>query len=403
MSTRHSATAILLACSAAFFWSQSWRALVYSALPEISLELGLSAGTASLIIGAMYSANMAGVLLGGFLPWGSRPVVLGALAVTVAAQWGMARAGSLGSLISLAALGGIGNGLYFNRGTNTITLQFAGAVGRAISVHELIGTAGLTLGAVFLGGTLPLLGWRWAAVAWSAVGLLASLLFWRHVPERWQGGGSRSAAALPLDARAPALILLGGCLFGLVVGLAAALPQLLVVGWGIAPAAAASFSGYTRVGAMAGIIIGGALGNWATRLRVQAAVFALCGLCVAGMALTGYGFWFGFLLITMTVTASACTPAYFAQIAFSYRPDEQERIFGIISAPAGILATVITPVAIGYLLEHTSAAAALGSLLALPLGGLIAIGWLAAFRRRSWSATATAPVPGVRAAQDRRL
>jgi MFS family permease len=372
-------TAALLACCIAFFWAQSSRAVIYSAMPAISVETGMDAARVGLVTGTLYAGYTVAVYVSGLLPFGRRVTVSGGLLATALANVGFACVSSWPAMLVLAAFGGAGIGLYLPRGTVVIVESFPpGARARAMGWHEVAAASGLMASPVFVGAMLHWVSWRIAVTVWSLVGVAAAVAVWRWVPEGPPRARDAGRRALPLDGRALALACTGGACFTVMSGFATMLPTIVARGWGVAPPEAASFTGWTRASGLVGALVGGVVADRVRRVR---AVFGAHGVVLASVVLLtvqDYGAVFGVLVMVMTAAACAAATTYYALLGDSYRADERERIFGPIAAAASLIGSVATPVILGGVLNALGARATVATMIAGPVLGLVAV---TAYRR----------------------
>ena len=350
-------------------------------MPALSLETGLDPARVGLLTGTLYAGYAVALWASGFLPFGRRATIVGGFLLTVLGNVAFARSEALGAMLVIAALGGAGIGFYLPRGTAVLVETFGpGARARAIGWHEVAASLGLMLGPLFMGAALLRVDWRTAVTLFSVVGVAACLAVWRWVPDAPAGAARPAGARLPLDARIPALAAIGGACFAVISGFFTMLPTLAARGFGVPPAEAASFTGWTRASGLVGAFLGGFAADLAGRLPSLAAWFLVALAAAAGLALLDYGWAFGALVMVMTVAACAGATAYYALLGDAYRPDERERVFGVIAAAASLVGSVGTPVVLGLVLNAFSARAALLVLAGAPLLGLAGV---IAFHRAS--------------------
>lgn len=155
------------------------------ALPDLSAEIGMKAGSAGWAIAA-YAIPFGGLmLLGGRAAdlFGSRRMFLIGLVLFTAASLTAGLAVNESMLLAARALQGIGAALLSPAALATLTTRFSGADRhRALAVWASIGGVGAAAG-VLLGGLLtdgP--GWRWIFYINVPVGVLVALLLPLLVP-----------------------------------------------------------------------------------------------------------------------------------------------------------------------------------------------------------------------------
>lgn len=367
--------AALAACCLAFFWAQSARAIVYSAMPALSAELGLGPTTVGLVTGAMYAAYSIAMWVSGLLPFSRRATVVGGLLLGALTNVALAWSGTVTALLLIAAVGGLGLGVYLPRGTAVIVEAFpAERRARAMGWHEVAAGAGLMVAPLCMGALLLVTSWRVAITLWSTVGLVAAAAVWAWVPEAPGPRRTATAAPLPLDARVPALACMGGACFAVMSGFFTMLPTLMAQGFGATPAGAAAFAGWTRASGLGAALAGGWVADWVGHTRSIAGWHSLAALAIVGLWFLDAGTPFAALLMVMTMAASAAATAYYAVLGEAYRPAERERIYGLIQASASLLGSTLTPVLLGVVLDRVSARATLVTLTAFPLVGLAGLG-----------------------------
>ena len=372
--TRFRPRAVLAACWLAFFWVQSSRAILYSAMPALSAETGLDPTSVGLITGALYAGFAVAVYISGFLPISRRLAIAGGAVVTSLTNVAFAWSGSVPAMLSIAAIGGAGVGLYLPRGTAAIVEAFRPEQrARALGWHELAASAGLMAAPLFMGGMLLVAPWRVAVMLWSLVGLGTALVVWRWVPDAVAPAGGGGGGRLVLDARVLAVACMGGACFAVISGFFTMLPTIVATGWGATPAAAASFAGWTRASGLVGALAGGWLADLAGRVPSLVGWYLAILAAVVGLWFLDYGAAFAALVMVMTVAASGGATAYYALMGDTFRPAERERVFGLIAATASLIGTVVTPVTLGLVLDRISARAPLVALTGAPLLGLAGV------------------------------
>jgi MFS family permease len=348
------ATAALVACWIAFFWVMGSRSVLYSAMPALAVETGFDAGTIGLLTGTLYAGYALTLYVSGLLPFRRRTTVAAGILLTGAANVAFAGVRGLPALLVLSALGGIGIGLYLPRGTAAIIEAFPVAArrARAMGWHEVAATGGLLVGPLFLAACLLVTSWRVAVVAWALTGVLA--------------------------------VCVGGAAFAMIGGLFTMLPTILATGWGVSPPSAAVFTGWTRAAGLPG----SALGGWAFarlgRLRALAGCYVITLLTTLAMTPLDYGLALAAAIMVIAMIASAASTGYYTMLGDAYRPDEIERVFGLIAAAASVVGTVGTPIVLGAVLARWSARAVLITMVAAPLlglAGVVLFARLGTFRR----------------------
>jgi nitrate/nitrite transporter NarK len=209
---------------------------------------------------------------------------------------------------------------------------------------------------------------------WSVIGLAAAVVVWHWVPDAAAAAAGTTARVRPwLDARVLTLACMGGACFAIISGFFTMLPTIVATGWGATPAAAASFTGWTRASGVVGAVAGGWLADRAGRLSSLVAGHVAVLLALAALWFVDYGVAFGALVMVMAVAASGGATAYYALMGDAFPPRERERVYGVIAATASLIGTVGTPMALGVALDHGSARASLVVLAGAPALGLLGV------------------------------
>lgn len=364
---------VLVACCVAFFSVLSYRSVIYSAMPAVSAEIGLRTTTVGLIMAAIYTGHVVGVLSSPFLAVRRRHVVVGGLLVAAAAVVGFSMARSALGLAATGMAGGWGLGLYLTRGTAMIIETFApGTRARAMGWHEVASSAGLMGGGLFVGLLLLVVSWRVTVVLWAGVALGAVVLVRRWMPD---GSPARTVTArAPLDLRIGALALLGGAGLAVHGGFYSILPTLLVDAGGLTPPAAATYAGWARTSGFVGALAGGWTSDRIGSRRSLAGWYTVALVGAGILPAAGFGWVFTAALVTMTVGACAAVTASYALLGDAYGPGEVERAFGLIAALVSVLGSVVTPIALGAALEHFGAVGAGLTIAMAPVLGLVGVG-----------------------------
>ncbi len=394
MHTLRGAWPVLAACFISFFWSQSSRAILYSVMPAISAETGLDPKLIGLLTGFLYGGYTLAMFVSGLLPWGRRATVVGGFLLTTVCNLGFALTSGLPAMLVLATLGGAGVGLYLPRGAAVLAETFLPQErARAMAWHEVAASAALMLAPLAAGALLVHVSWRTAVMLCTPIGLAAALAFWCWIPDAPPHRATAAGGAQFLEGRALALALMGGSVFMVIAGFPSMLSTIVNKGWGVSPAVAAGFVGWIRVGGIGGSLGGGWLADRYGRPATLMVTNLLTLACLLGMWLNGYGPLFSALTVVAITAASGASTAYYALLGDTFAAGERERVMGPISAAASLLGTVITPMALGYILEGFSAHATLAAVLTAPLIGLGALVWYLAatgrIRRRPRGSTAS--------------
>jgi MFS family permease len=361
--------AVLLVCCLGFFWAQSARAVLYSVMPAVSLEIGLDAAQVGLVTGVLYGSYSVALYLSGFLPLGRRAVVVAGFLVAALSNAAFGLTHGLGGMLAVATVGGLGAGVYLPRGTAALVEAFEPRRrARALGWHELSASTGLVVAPLFIGAALLVVSWRVAVAAWSVVGLVTVAAAWRALPEGPRRG--TTAALGGLDVRALALAGMGAACFAVISGFFTMLPTMAALAWRLSPPAAAGFTGWTRTGGLAGALLGGWAADRLGRMPSIVGFHAIALAAALSLPLLPYGPGLGAVVMVMALASSAAATAYYALLGDTYRPEERERVFGPIQATASLLGSAATPVGLGLALARLSPGVALLGIAAAPLLGL---------------------------------
>lgn len=211
--------------------------IVSTALPSITRELGTTIGASQLVMSGFLTALAMFMVTAGRLGdrYGRRPVLLGGLALFVAASVGATLAPGIGWLIAARFVQGAACAVLYT-GTSTLVEQLfpEGERGRAVGWLYAVNGVGLAIGPVLGGLLVPAFGW--------------GSVFWINVPFGLAAIASIVAAVpSPTPSRDAGLDVAGQVLLAATVAAAVAFVSLPeTFGWVSAPvliAAAAAVSG----------------------------------------------------------------------------------------------------------------------------------------------------------------
>lgn len=343
----------VIACTIVFFWVISLRAYLFTVLPTIAADLGLSPSAAGALIGVVSLGYCAALWSSGFLPGKCRRVIVVGMAASVIAMLGVALSPGPAALYAAAALAGLGSGVYLPLGLAIVVgVSRPGRRSRNMSFHELAATAGSFCGAAFVALALPVLTWREATAVWSLVGVLGCLamLFLRTDPiVRPQVG---SGPLLRADAMLGAAIAVFATCQLLLTGLTSALPLILVNGWGVEQGEAAAAISWTRLAGLLGIGVVGALGDrWrpATAVRV---FFGVAAVATAAMAVLPFGLPFIVAAFTLTAVGTAAVILISVVVAQAFPEELRSRSLSLTNGSAGVMGLAVLPALFGVFVEN---------------------------------------------------
>lgn len=348
-------------------------------MPAVMDEMYLSAAQVGLITGTMFLGYAVAVWTSGFIPLSRHTAVIGGAVISVLGHLGFVLSHTVPLMLAMALISGAGVGIYLPRGVAVLAEAFPPTErARAFSVHEVAAMAAMMLGPLFLGVMMPLISWRGALALWSVVGLVAIVLFWRYVPpERADADGAAAvdAARLALDGRMVSLVGVGMAVFILLMGFVSVLPVIVATGWQVSPAAAASFVGLTRIGAVVGSVFGGLIADRFGRMQALFVAYSVPLVMLLFLYNLDYGLLFGVAVTVLTLTASVGTPAYYALVGDTYPAHLRARAAGVIGGTATMFGVVVTPVLLGWVLDHFAARNAFLVVMVTTAVGFAAMYW----------------------------
>ncbi|KKM09637.1 hypothetical protein SY88_17600 [Clostridiales bacterium PH28_bin88] len=112
---------ILFACWLTFFWIISYRAVYFTLVPLISLDLGLMPGQAGLLVDMLFFGYAVAVWLSSFIPARRKALVIGGLMLSLASQVAVMGITTFSMLLPITFLISFGGGLYLPRGVSLIS------------------------------------------------------------------------------------------------------------------------------------------------------------------------------------------------------------------------------------------------------------------------------------------
>lgn len=342
----------LLACSAIFFWSISIRAVVYTVMPAVAADLGLSSSVAGLVISALLLGYTLASSSAGWLPGSVKTRVLVGMAFSLPCVVLFALAPSLLLLFVGAALTGLGIGVYLPLGL-TVVVEMGGANRKALylSIHEVAATLASFGGSAFVAAGLSVTGWRETVLAWCIVCVLALLAFSFARIGGVKRAERRRAGAIGLSR----VLVLGTVAYGigmvLIGGLISVLPLIMVRGWGLDQSYAASIVANTRLAGLLGVAAAGLL---ADRFGYQRILLVLQLLTVVGtavMSVVGPGDSFLWATAVLAVGASGNIVLIPVAVTSAFLPVQRERAMAVCAGVGGLTGMVLAPAFFGVLVD----------------------------------------------------
>jgi MFS family permease len=341
----------VLACSALFFWYLSLRALVYTIMPTVAANLGLSTSLASIVIAVQLLAYCISSWFAGSLPGSRKARVLAGALITLPAVVIVALSPNLWTLLPAAALTGFGMGVYIPLGISLI-VEMGGRHRSALylAIHEVAATLGAFGGSAFVAVSLPRTDWRGSFLAWCLVGIVATAIFAAVKDERGKG----RVAIQMRPARFSRSLVLGSACYAvssiLLIGLISVLPLIMVRGWGLDQAYAASVTGYTRLAGLIGVFAAGLLADRLGHHKVILVLQVMAAVGVAAMA-AGYGPLFLPGLVITAIGASGNIVLVPVLVMASFAPSQREQSFAVCTGFGGLTALVLSPALFGAMLD----------------------------------------------------
>lgn len=220
--------------------------------------------------------------------------------------------------------------------------------GGYMGAHELMAMVAYTVGPLFAGATLPVLGWRGVALSWigllTVVGLALLTIVAQSPPAAAAARRAADAAPLRLDLRFAAHAAMGACFTTLMSGFLNLLPIWVVGRWGIPAATTASLIGLARMAGLLGSPASGLLSDRVDRLKLISWYALLAAGTVFGMTRVGYGATFVVLLTLLCLVTSAMSPVYYAAVSEAYPVDRRPGELGRVVAVGNSTGQVVIPV-----------------------------------------------------------
>lgn len=274
--------AVVVLLWGAFLLNYVDRQAAFSIFPALEREMGFTSVSLGLVGTVFIWTYAAGILISGRLAdVVARPaMVLSSLVLWSLAMLGSAKSGSVSQFLLWRGAMGITEALYFPAAAAMIAgLHGSRTRGRALAIHHSAQLVGSALGGWFGGWSADHAGWRAGfeslallGVAYSLV--LAPALWWLLSGVRF--AAADAAAARPGDVlRArPMRVLMAAflCFCGMLWMIYAWLPQHMFARHGLSMTEAGfAATAYLQASTLAGILMGGYLGDTRNRLRVTCA------------------------------------------------------------------------------------------------------------------------------------
>ncbi len=208
---------VMVLVGAAHFSSHFFQLALAPLFPILNHHFGASYAELGLIVTVFYIASgicqaFAGILVDRF---GARPMLALGLSLLAGSIALAGLATHYWMLLPLAVLAGIGNSVFHPADFSILTAKIDKTrLGRAYSIHALLGTIGYAMAPVIIGGLAAIFDWRAALVATGAAGVVIALILWRSPalvvePTHLRGrkeGGDRAAFSYARLVATPAIV-----------------------------------------------------------------------------------------------------------------------------------------------------------------------------------------------------
>jgi predicted MFS family arabinose efflux permease len=266
--------------------------------PLLRAEFGVSYATLGTLVGVFYLASGVTQFASGFAVdrLGARPVLLSGLALLAGGTALAGLAPGIGWLFPIAALMGVGNGVFHPADFAVLNANIAPRrLGHAYSSHGIGGNLGYALAPVVSFALGAAFGWRAALMLIAALGAVGLVVVASQrallVSHRAEDGHLHTLkGSVTLFAQPPILLCFGYFVVQTMagVGLQTFLPSALNTGFGVALALATSALTAYLLGGTAGIFTGGFLAAKTTHHHRVAATGLFSGaLLLAIVAVAG--------------------------------------------------------------------------------------------------------------------
>jgi MFS family permease len=364
----------------AHFFSHFFQLALPVMFPWIRTELGVGYAALGLVMSVFYAASGLAQTPAGFLVdrFGARRILLAGIALLAGAVGLAGLAPTYWALPPLAALAGLGNSVFHPADYSILTARVTERrLGRAYSVHLVLGNLGWAASPVALVSLAALRGWRTALLVAAVAGLAAALVLARQgdaLSDR-SGGPARARAveAGPTDHLAlflsPSILacfayfaLLALALSGVQTFLVSATVALYEVPLATATSA---LTGYLLASG-AGILVGGRLADRTARHDVVAAT-GMCLGAVFMLAVASGTLASPLLLGAITLagfSSGATSPSRDMLVRAATPLGSSGRVFGFVYSGLD-LGGSIGPLFFGALMDHGAPRAVFASIAVL--------------------------------------
>ena len=331
--------------------------------PLLRAEFGTSYAVLGTLVGVYYAASGITQFVSGFVVdrLGARPVLLLGLALAAGGTMLASLVPGIGWLFPVAALMGIGNGVFHPADFAILNANVAPPrLGHAYSSHGIGGNLGYALAPLVSFALGTTFGWRFALAAMGALGLVALGLV---ATQRALLVSHRAADAhlqtlkgsVGLFVQAPIILCFLYFVFNTIggMGLQTFMPTVLGSGFGVSLALATSALTAYLLGGTAGILAGGFLAARTTRHDRVAAGGLLAGAVLLCIVAAG-GISPSLLLPVFALIGcvlGATGPSRDLIVRGATPKGAAGRVYGFVYSGLD-LGGIIGPVAFGFLLDH---------------------------------------------------
>lgn len=332
--------------------------------PLLKAEFGVSYATLGALVSIFYIASGLCQFSAGFAVdrFGARPVLFGGLGLLAGSALAAGLAPNVVWLFPLAALMGIGNGVFHPADFAVLNANVAPRrLGHAYSTHGIGGSLGYALAPVVSYGLGSMIGWRQALVLLGALGLaaLAALATQRRVlaSRAHDALAPRHTLSGSVELFRQKAILLCFLYFAVLtlgtIGIQTFAGTALNAAFGVPMALATSALTAYLLGSTAGILAGGFLAaRTAHHDRVAASGLAAGGALMLLVAAVPAAASFAIALFAVTGFAVGATgPSRDMIVRGATPPGAAGRVYGFVYSGLDLGAT-IAPVAVGALLDR---------------------------------------------------
>lgn len=329
-------------------------------LPQVATDLGTSTAAAQFTISAVLIGAALGQLFIGPLSdrFGRRRPALFGIVLHVVASLGCMVVPSIGGLVALRMLQGIGNSATTVTAMAVIRDRLTGGPAARV-LSRLILVIGIApLLAPSLGGYVAgVAGWRAVFAVLAAFGVVLFVVVWRFLPEtlptaRRTSPGLSSVLAgyrsLVTDRAFLALAVLPGLAMGAILSYVAGAPFVLQEGYGLSEQQFALVFALNGLGGIIASQVNAALMKRSepmSVLRVALPVTVLLAVGLVAVAVTGAGGLVGLLIpLWLVMSAVIFVPPNASALALSRRGDRAGTAAALIGALQAGTAGVVSPV-----------------------------------------------------------